>query len=97
MKTDLQPTRLADYRAPDFQIDRLDLDFVLDPVASRVTAKLAMQRSGDAAAPLILDGDGIKLVSIELDGTPLTPEQYSATPDRLEIAGVPDTAFTLEI
>ena len=35
---------LADYKAPDFRIETVHLDFALDPEATRVTAKLAILR-----------------------------------------------------
>ena len=96
MKTETAPVRLADYRAPDFAIRTVDLDFRLDPHATRVTARLAM-RPTNAGAPLVLNGDELKLVSVAIDGTALTPDRYVATPDRLTIASVPQDPFTLEI
>ena len=96
MKTETAPVRLADYRAPDFAIDTVDLDFRLDPHATRVTARLAM-RPTNPGAPLVLDGDELKLVSVAIDGAALAPDRYTATPDRLTVASVPDGPFTLEI
>ena len=43
MKTESVPVRLAAYRAPDFAVETVDLDFRLDPHATRVTARLAMR------------------------------------------------------
>ena len=96
MKTETAPVRLADYRAPDFAIETVDLDFRLDAHATRVTARLAM-RPVTAGAPLILDGDELTLVSVAIDGAALAPDRYTATPDRLTIADVPEGPFTLEI
>ena len=39
-----------------------------------------------AAAPLVLDGDGLNLVSLKLDGKTLPAENYVVTPDNLTIA-----------
>ena len=50
-----------------------------------------------AAAPLVLDGDGLTLTSLKLDGAALPPESYVATPDSLTIPQVPNRPFTLEI
>jgi aminopeptidase N len=50
-----------------------------------------------APAPLVLDGDDLKLVSLKLDGEPLQGEHYAATPDRLAIAQPPQRPFRLEI
>ncbi len=96
MKTETAPVRLADYRAPDFAIDTVDLDFRLDPHATRVTARLAM-RPLNPGADLILDGDDLKLVSLAIDGTAVKPADFVAAPDRLSIRNVPAGPFTLEI
>ena len=95
MKTESTPVRLADYRAPDFAIDTVDLAFRLDPHATRVTARLAMRPTRPGAA-LVLDGDELKLVSVAIDGMALSTDQYTATPDRLTVANVPQGPFTLE-
>ncbi len=97
MKTETQPTRLEDYRATDFQIDTVDLDFRLDPTATRVVAKLAMRRREPGDAALDLVGDDLVLRGLSLDGTPLAPQSYDATPARLMVRDLPDGPFTLEI
>ena len=96
MRTDIaQPVRLADYRAPDFLIDTVDLDVQLMGAQTRVTAKLAIRRNpaGRAQAPLVLDGDELNPISVTLDGQALDLAKV-ATPERLQIDHVPD-AFTL--
>ncbi len=45
----------------------------------------------------MLDGDGLSLVSLKLDGTALPAESYVATPDSLTIPQPPNRPFTLEI
>jgi aminopeptidase N len=96
MRTDTpQPVRLADYTPPAFAIDRADLDFDLQPSATRVKAKLQVRRTGGADAPLVLDGVRLKLISATLDGEALAPSAYTLTPETLTIPGVPD-AFVLE-
>ena len=79
--------RLEDYRPSDFLITETGLTFHLDPDATRVIAVLQVSRSIDAApdAPLVLDGDGLKLVRLEIDGRSVAQDAYDATPDRLEI------------
>src|SRR5207302_3842149 len=52
---------------------------------------------GAAGAPLVLDGDGLALVSLALDGAPLAPARYVATPDLLTIAAPPLGPFRLDI
>ena len=91
-----RPIRLKDYRPPDWLIETVDLDVSLDPTATTVRAKLALKPNG-APAPLVLDGDDLKLRSLMLDGKPLPSESFIATPDRLTIAQPPNRPFTLEI
>jgi len=95
-----QPTRLADYRPPDFLIDTVDLVFDLGEADTRVASHLAVRRNPQAAnsgAPLRLDGDELELVAIALDGRPLAPADYRREPDgALVVPQVPDS-FALDI
>jgi aminopeptidase N len=100
MRTDQPPpVRLQDYRPPGWLVETVALDVSLDPNATRVRATLQLKRNpaAETPAPLVLDGDGLALVSLKLDGAPLAPEQYAATPDRLTIAQPPRQPFRLEI
>jgi len=97
MKTEMQPIRLEEYRAPDFAIEKVDLDFILDPKATRVTAALVLRPLAGTSVPLTLAGDGIKLTGIKVDGEALAADRYEATPDRLVLPSVPDGEFTLTI
>ncbi|MEI8359204.1 MAG: M3 family metallopeptidase, partial [Deltaproteobacteria bacterium] len=70
----------------------------LHPTRTTVRATLTLKPNAQtAAAPLVLDGDGLSLVSLKIDGAVLTPENYIATPDQLTIPQVPNQRFTLEI
>jgi aminopeptidase N len=90
--------RLKDYRPPDWLIETVDLDVSLHPTATKVRAKLRLKpNSAGAPAPLVLDGDEITLHALAIDGKPLPPESFVATPDRLTIAQVPNRPFELEI
>lgn len=75
--------RRADYRAPEWLVPRIALDFDLDPAATRVRAVLEVERSGDHDAPLELDGDGLELVSVTVDGQ---PADWQATGRGISIA-----------
>src|SRR5215471_9465394 len=94
-----RPVRLEDYRPPDWLVETVELDVQLNPQASRVRATLALKPNGNGAAPaqLMLDGDGLTLAGLALDGTPLPDEHYVATPDRLTIAQPPQRPFRLTI
>jgi aminopeptidase N len=93
-----RPVRLEDYRPPDWLIDAVDLDVSLDPNATRVRAKLKLRpNAAGAPAPLVLDGEELKLASLLLDGKPLPAEDYAVTPQRLTIAQPPHRPFELQI
>ncbi len=95
-----RPTRLADYRPPEFLVDTVDLTFDLAPADTRVAAHVRLRRnpaSGMPAAALRLDGDELEPAALALDGRPLAPGEYTVEPDgTLVIAQVPD-AFALDI
>ncbi|MDF2383264.1 aminopeptidase N [Nostoc ellipsosporum NOK] len=61
-------TRREDYRAPDWTVPQIALDFDLDPVATRVRATLKVERSGTHDRPLVLNGDGLAAESVMVDG-----------------------------
>jgi aminopeptidase N len=87
--------RLQDYKAPDFHIEKVALDFALDPDATRVTATLDIVRRGDDA-PLVLNGEHLKLISVALDGRALAADAYAVSETTLTLAKVP-ARFTLDI
>ncbi len=60
-------------------------------------SQLKPNPNGGAPAPLVLDGDGLSLVALKLDGAALPAEHYVATPDSLTIAQPPHRPFRLEI
>ncbi len=99
MKSDAAPIRLTDYRVPDFLIDTVDLDFRLDPAATKVFSKLKIRRNpkGEGKAPLKLIGDGLTLTGLKLNGKPVAQDKYDVTPDLLTIPEPPNETFTLEI
>ncbi|RYD88930.1 MAG: aminopeptidase N, partial [Sphingomonadales bacterium] len=61
-------TRRDDYRAPDWRVPEIALDFDLDPAATRVRATLLIQRNGAHDRPLVLNGDGLEPVAVRVDG-----------------------------
>ncbi len=85
---------LSDYKPYPFEVEQVDLRFDLDPDATKVRSELKVRRTGGGGEALELDGDGLKLLSIAIDGTPLEPGAYEQTEKGLTIASVPD-AFTL--
>lgn len=96
MRTDqTAPVRLSDYQPYPFRLDSVDLEFQLDLVATRVKARLAFTRTGESGAALRLDGERLKLLSIAIDGAPLSSNAYQLDDESLTIADAPDQ-FVLE-
>src|ERR1700688_2310649 len=63
-----KPVRLADYAAPAFRVDKVALDFDLDPAATFVRATLKCRRQ--VPGPLVLDGKDLDLQSVTLHDVP---------------------------
>jgi aminopeptidase N len=101
LKTDTgQIHRLEDYRPTPYHIPEVSLLFRLDPNATAVTAELVVERrpETDPAEPLVLDGDGLKLTGLRLDGQPLPEDAFQVTPDILRLLRPPaSTPFRLSI
>jgi aminopeptidase N len=95
-----QPKLLKDYAPPDFLIEEVELDFALEPKATRVAAKLSLRPNPKVAThrrPLVLDGEGLALQSLALDGKRLAPEDYQLKETSLTIQSTPARPFTLKI
>ena len=100
MRTEAPPlVRLTDYRPPAFLVAEVRLDFDLAPAGTRVKARLALRRNTAEGtvpgAPLRLDGQRLKLISLHLDGRALGPDDAVLDLGGLTLADVPD-AFVLE-
>ena len=91
MRTDtIAPIQLADYRPFPFRIDSVELDISLSPHATRVRSLLTVTRTGEADAPLVLDGVRLKMVSVAIDDVPVAVERLTRTDEHLSLRGVPD-------
>ncbi|AVS90311.1 aminopeptidase N [Paracidovorax avenae] len=59
----------ADYTAPAFWIDSVDLTFDLDPAKTRVLSRLRVRRNADVPpGPLRLDGEDLNLARVLVNG-----------------------------
>jgi aminopeptidase N len=87
-----------DYRPPDYWIDAVDLDFDLHEDHARVRAALEVRRDesleGDVP-PLVLDGEGLELRQVALDGRPLRASEYHVGDESLVVER-PPARFRLE-
>ncbi|MFJ5537814.1 aminopeptidase N [Vreelandella titanicae] len=95
--SDPQPVYLSDYQPPAYRVTHTELTFDLDPAATRVKARLLIERhpEADAKAPLVLNGEHLKLISLAIDATPLDVAAYELDDEVLRIAQVPER-FVLE-
>jgi aminopeptidase N len=92
MRTDTgQVFRLEDYRPSSFLIPATDLTFRLSPDATGVVSKLTVERRDNTPldTPLVLDGDGLVLKRLEIDGATVAPSAFVATSDSLTITKPP--------
>jgi aminopeptidase N len=84
--------RLADYVAPAWRVRSVTLEFDLDITATTVRARLAVQRTTPGTTPLRLDGVGLTLRTVKLDGRELGAGDYVVDDESLTIAQVPEQA-----
>lgn len=96
-----QTIYLKDYQVPEYLVDTIDLNFILDAEQTRVVSRLVVLTNPESKlknAALELFGEDLNLVSIALDGITLTESQYSLSNDSLIIKKVPqDQPFSLSI
>ena len=101
MKTDTpRPIRLKDYQPPEYFIDKVDLDFRLDPTRTRVKARLDVRPNPAAKShgALLLDGEHLELDQIRIDGNEIKLKaDYDLTNVGLTIKSPPQKPFRLEI
>ncbi|MES2685536.1 MAG: aminopeptidase N, partial [Pseudomonadota bacterium] len=84
----------ADYIAPAYWIDTVDLCFDLDPAKTRVLNKMTLRRNADVPAqPLKLDGEELNLARVLVNGQGCS---FRMEGDKLVLDNLPD-AFELEI
>lgn len=101
--TEIKPQTiyLKDYQVPEYLIQTVDLNFILDAEYTRVVSRLTLNANPDSQAehaPLVLLGEQLTLVSVAIDGVELKDSQYQLTDESLTIKSVPQNqAFTLAI
>ena len=90
--------RLQDYTPTDYSVESIQLDFELQEEATRVKSAMSMQRRPNTPTntPLVLHGEKLTLISIAIDGEPLSDEDFSVDEEQLIITSVPEF-FILEL
>ena len=89
---------LKDYQAPQFSVESVELNFVINPESTTVSNKMQFRRTSETAAnqPLRLEGRQLTLLKIILNNLELNQSQYQIDSDSLTISQLPEE-FTLEI
>ncbi|SMG62692.1 aminopeptidase N [methanotrophic bacterial endosymbiont of Bathymodiolus sp.] len=102
-KSEVKPQTiyLKDYQEPEYLIESVDLNFILESEYTRVVSRLKITHNPDNKtrhAALELLGEGLTLIRVALNGVALTDSQYKLTDESLTIVDVPqNTTFTLVI
>ena len=87
----------ADYIAPAFWIDTVDLCFDLDPAKTRVLNKMTLRRNADVPAqPLRLEGEDLNLSRVLVNGQGTS---FKMDSNQLVLENLPEgnAPFNLEI
>ncbi|SDF73521.1 aminopeptidase N [Onishia taeanensis] len=91
----MQPTYLHDYQPPAYRVTHTELKFDLSSSATRVTARLHVERHPahqDAGAlPLVLNGEQLTLKRIAVDGEELEADEYAQDDATLTVHRVPES------
>jgi aminopeptidase N len=94
--------KLADYQAPAYWIDSVDLTFDLDPAKTKVLSKMRVRRNPDVPTQALkLDGKDLTLVRVLVNGqgTSFKMEVQPNGDEKLVLEKLPEgsDAFDLEI
>ena len=82
---------LKNYEPPAWRTEETHLEFDIRDGVTEVSSRLLVRREpqADAAAPLALDGEHLELVSVAVDGRPLSGNEYRAGERSLELFALP--------
>ncbi|MFA9489150.1 MULTISPECIES: aminopeptidase N [unclassified Mannheimia] len=86
-----------DYKAPDFTITDIYLDFQLDPDRTFVTSTLTVERKNSDATTLKLDGHSFDFLSIKFNGEPFSTYEKDDESLTLNLAEMEADRFELQI
>ncbi len=87
---------LKDYRAPEYLVPHIRLNFDVYDDHTAVTAELSIEPQPDANGTLVLQGSA-ELVSLELNGQRLPETTYTLENNTLSIPNVPAQSFKLSV
>ena len=93
--TEFTPRYLKDYQAPEVAIKTVDLTFALADTKTVVTNKMNIDNLAGVTR-LVMDGEQLNLLSININGRALPESEYTISDDNIEIT-VPTGSFELLI
>ena len=91
-------TYLKDYTPPTYYLPTVDLHFDLGEDFTTVRSRLQVERADTTAAdtPLVLDGQQLELIALEIDGVPLAADRYQVDEEHLTLFQ-PPASFELTV
>ncbi len=92
--TTSQPTTKyrKDYQPPTHLVDTFDIEFDLAEEHTRVRSRICIRQnpaSQEEAGHLVLNGEGLNLVHVTVDGTILGEDRYEVGQETLTLTGLP--------
>lgn len=92
------PMRLDDYRPYPFEVETVALNFELGLQSTKVTSRLKFIRKAETNAnePVFLNGDGLELTGLKIDGNKADKSVFQVQPDGLLVSTTLNS-FVLEI
>ncbi|MBU1219786.1 aminopeptidase N [Myxococcota bacterium] len=85
---------LSDYRALDFSIDAIRLDFLLGEETTKVKSTMEITYAG-SDGKIILDGENLEMISLSIDG--VLWNDFIQSEDSLTINNIKSSHFVCEI
>lgn len=91
--------RREDYRPPNHRVEHIELTFELEDASTRVVSRLSVRPhpEGTRGSALVLNGEGLELEDIRLQGLPIEPSRYQRTETGLTLFDPPEGPFQLEL
>jgi aminopeptidase N len=97
MRAQTPTIQLKDYAPTPYAITHVDMTVALDPQDTRIKSRLSVSPRSNRPSPLVLDGEGLTLHSIAIDGKALSVGDYTYADDKLTVHAPPNASFSLDI
>ena len=88
----VQEKFLKDYSPSPYQVDHINLDIQLHPTATRVTSEYEVVAIGNNSEPLVLDGEELTLLTLEVNGARWPEDHIQFSKNKLVIFNLPEKA-----